>query len=372
MNAHPVMLLQLRKANNVEYTFLEIYVNDRDTILQQLIECCGCDRKRAKCLFIRLLYFGSFNGWLQEDPEISALNISTNLQRFIKNFTNEISRIGRKILDANPQIFKEVKDNKSAKQITHYNETGSVVAYFLQEYEVRVLECVYNYCCEKGYIRFVSLYNKDYPVVVLCADGIMLEKDLVSSTIGRELNAIVKSTIGFDLEFSRKPMDEDHSLEYIKNHQLDISSLNKSKLNRFDKSYFLTLSQYNLKKLYFEYFICKVLKPNVIFIFIERDRLDEEIVFYSQEDLKKAFNELCSGIKNEKGKETKFIVEWLNDENIKVYSKCDFIPYNEDCDYDISPYVFNLFRGFNPRCYLKTFQTPELIEELLKPFHSLG
>ena len=51
----------------------------------------------------------------------------------------------------------------------NYNENDSIMLFYLQEYENQILECIYSFCIENGYI-----INNN---CVSCNDGIMIEKD---------------------------------------------------------------------------------------------------------------------------------------------------------------------------------------------------
>lgn len=373
VNAHPAMLLQLCKANGLCCNYLEDYVLNRDAKLNQVMSITKCDRERAKVLFICLLFFGTFRNWLNEEKDqegniiyeqidIYAFENHLDVTDWIDKLTAQLQLIGNHIMKENPKLVKEVEKNKELKKEKNYNKIGSVVSYFLQEYEIRVLEALYLYCNEMGYI-------KDN-VCVLCADGIMLQNELITdANIPFEFNKIVKEKIGFDLQFLPKELDQCLSDEDIESHIISADSLDKSKFDRFNIEYFNSLAGYNRKKIYFEMFICKVLRPDPIYIYIEIDNggLDE-MVFYTQNKITDAFNHLKAGENYDNGEEAKFMTKWLNDEKIKCFNKMDFIPYNEKdvkCDY-----IFNLFRGFNPKC--KEEYEFSKRDKLLKPFLDLG
>ena len=132
-NCHPVILLQMCKKNDIDCDNLEDYVENRGKYLKEVMDEYGVDRDAAKRLFIILLYFGSFEGWAQD------VGSSKPALRSIKNFKKELQEIGKQIADANPTIAEQVKKCKAKKNVEEYNETGSVVSYFLQEIERRVL-----------------------------------------------------------------------------------------------------------------------------------------------------------------------------------------------------------------------------------------
>ena len=92
-----------------------------------------------------------------------------------------------------------------------------LASFFLQEYEIRILEQIYNYCCEQNYIK--------ENVCVLCADGIMLENKLIADAdIPTELHKVVLETTGFDLTFTKKELDNGWSDEFLDEHKINISA----------------------------------------------------------------------------------------------------------------------------------------------------
>jgi hypothetical protein len=373
VNCHPELLLQLCKANGLSCKELEYYVANRNPVLERLMRITGCDRDRAKELFIRLLYFGSFKNWLKEkrDPEtkeiiqpeicIYAFQNDMDFVNWIDALVAELAIIGEHIVKANPKLTKEIEKNKELKKKTNYNKTGSVVSFFLQEYEIRVLETLYKYCCEKGYI-----VNN---VCVLCADGIMLEEARVQGAdLLTEFNQVVKEKTGFNLRFDKKEMNECLTDEFIQEHIISEKDLDRAKFERFDNDYFNSLAGYRRKQIYFEMFVCKILRPDPVYAYIETDCGFDEMSFYTQSKITEAFNHLKTGEFYDNGEPEKFMTKWLGDESIRCYNKMDFLPFNEK--EPIPPHIFNLFRGFNPKCGDEF--SVSIKDKLLKPFFDLG
>tara|TARA_R110000803_G_scaffold3726_4_gene12680 strand:- start:1211 stop:3763 length:2553 start_codon:yes stop_codon:yes gene_type:complete len=372
-NAHPQILLQICKANGLECSYLQYYCENRDTILNKLMQITKCNRKRAKVLFIRLLYFGKFDAWTNEEKddngiivyeEISlyAFENDTEFLEWIENFTKELMGIGANIVRNNPELVKEIMKNKEEKAKKNFNKEGSVVSYFLQEYEVRILQHIYKYCCKKNYIK--------ENVCVLCADGIMLENALIANAnIPKEFHNLIRKTMGLNLVFTNKALDNGWTDEFLKEHQISINNLDSSKLKRFDTPYFNKLVSYTEKKIYFENFVTKVLRPDPVYIYIEEESdSGEGLCFYSQSKLTDTFRHLNSAVFCSNHTEKKFITVWLDDENIKLYNKMDFLPFNDRNP--ISPDIFNLFRGFNKN--INTKYDASKSDKILTPFFDLG
>jgi hypothetical protein len=379
INAHPDILLQICKSNGLECDKLDDYVRNRDDILNRIMEEIPCltqkreqDRDRAKNLFIRILYFGKWENWLDEkkdrdgnveEPYIPLEHLSPWLVNKVEALSVQLKKIGELILKANPQLVKEVKKSKEEKKQKEYNEMGAVVSFFLQEHENRVLEAVYQMCLAKGYIRD--------NVCVLCADGIMLETNLLPAEeiLCEELNTISKEKCGLNLRWKKKGLDED-MIDILDDNMLGIASLDQTKLAKWDGKYFNSLGSYAEKKIYFENFVCKIMKPDPAYVFMETENADigKTNVFYSQGKITEAFNHLKSGEVCENGEEIKFMTKWLADEEIKVHTRMDFRPRPDHEPDDET--TFNLFAGFNPHINTPYNHTDK--ERYLKHFKGIG
>ena len=87
-------------------------------------------------------------------------------------------------------------------KITDYNLVASVVSFYLQEIECRMLEIIYNYCVKKQYIK--------NDIAVLCADGLMIEKENYNDNLLTEFENVIEKRTGFKLKFTNKEMNEDY------------------------------------------------------------------------------------------------------------------------------------------------------------------
>ena len=205
-NCHPVILYQICDAYNIECKYLKFYIDNRTEILNEVMTKYNVNKEAAKQLFIQLLYFGTFESWCENH------NISDNEPlRFISKFKTELNMIGEIIVSRNPKLCKVIQANKELKSIKHYNIKGSVCSYFLQEYESRILECIYLYCMANDYIKNNA---------VLCADGIMIPKDNYNDEILDEFKMVIKEKLNFDLNFTTKELNQGYTLEQLQETQL--------------------------------------------------------------------------------------------------------------------------------------------------------
>lgn len=196
-NCHPVILYQICKDNNIKCTKLYEYITNRNKYLSSVMDHYKTNRDTAKKLFICLLYGGGLENWKKDNKLIVESDLD-----FIVDFKEEFKNISEIIKNNNPELTNTIIKIKQEKGQENYNLNGSVCSYFLQEYEIRILTQIYIYCQENNYIQ--------NDIAVLCADGLMLEKKLINtSTILTEFNELIKNTIGFDLIFTIKEMDQD-------------------------------------------------------------------------------------------------------------------------------------------------------------------
>ena len=193
-NCHPVLLLQICQKHDIECKYLSKYVNKREKYLAEVMEFYGASRDDAKKLFIRLMYFGTFDNWIKDVSNPT----NTKELTFLKKFKLELNNIGNLIMNANPDLMQMVLDRKTDKN----NIIGSVCSYFLQEFECRILEAVYLYCVEQKYIVD--------SVAVLCADGLMIEEQYFKPCLLDELVEVVDKQLGFKVKFTTKEFNQDY------------------------------------------------------------------------------------------------------------------------------------------------------------------
>lgn len=349
-NCHCIVLYQLCQQREIKPKYLKMYVKNRNELLNMVSECFLLHindkherRDIAKKLFIRLLYFGSLENWMKD------FNLTANedyqyyeyLMNFLKSFKNELSKIGKKIIDDNPDLVKLVEEKKAKRDgELSYNKKGSVVSYYLQEYENRILELIFNYMVSKNII------NMDRPDCVLCADGIMIPRKKYEEynkdnqrLLLDEIQVEIKKAFNFDLKLVTKDMDEDY------NNILDNSIIDKENCNKF----------YDIMKEEFEKKHFKLMHPTMFAEIME----DESILLRNQTNFLTAYNhkqyiEVDYKIEKEckigsKFKTHKFISKWINDQNVKIYDKMDFLPKMK-CPENI----YNTFSGFNVEKLKKT------------------
>lgn len=254
VNCHPILLYQVAEQNNIKLEYLGKYIKDRDKIMKILIKHYNItdDEKfittkkyetakdKVKKLFITLLYFGSFKSW---SKEYELVDVSPD--DFIIGFVNDIKKVGKIIKNTNSKIYDEIINRKTNqnRDLNKENLTGSTVSYFLQELEVRILEELFLYCVDKGFIK-----NK---VCSLCADGLMILKEEYNDNLLTEFNVLIKEKLNFDLKFTRKELNNGYTEKELLDTQDNI--LEKAMLLK-------NFSHYQYSQVFYEDF-----KQNYIF-----------------------------------------------------------------------------------------------------------
>ena len=189
-NCHPSILKQICDINNIECDNLTYYVEHREECLKDVMTKYGVSRNDAKDLYIILMYFGGFDSWASDH------NVFDKETKDIKNFKDELTKIGEIIASKNRDILLQVRKRKKSLKINDYNEVGSTVSIYLQEIESRILNTIYLYCVAKKYI----IDNN----CVLCADGLMIPIEQYSDKILDEFTDVIENKFGFNLKFVNK------------------------------------------------------------------------------------------------------------------------------------------------------------------------
>lgn len=282
VNAHPVILSQLCKANNIECPYLTEYVANREKIFEQIrTENQNITNDMIKEEIIKKMYG----------------NTQDNINNaFIKNFTNEMIIINSKITNQNKELCKRIEKNKK------YNIEGSCVSFVMQHYENKILENMYDYMVSKGAIKGGNC--------ALCSDGIMILKVAFYDTLLEEVEKYVATKTQFNIKLKVKQMNEGYDMK-LENDYEDVKE--EFEMNNF-----------------------KLLEPMAYCIINDNNEVSirkkgEFIDVYQNKRI----------MDYDKGKKVAFTDRWMEDEQIRVYDKLEFKPCLET-----PPNVYNTFDGF--------------------------
>jgi hypothetical protein len=356
VNMQPTLLYCICKEHNIPCEFLELYINNRelffDSVANTYHKSNGTPlnvkdtsgnyiyKDVIKQLFIILIFYGTFNTWVNEN------HINKDSKIFscplVENLYYELHKISNTIMYQNEDFFNKINvDNPPEKT----NYIGRAMSIYLQEYERRVLEVIYTYLFDNKVI-----VNNN---AVLCFDGIMVLKEYWNESYLLELEQQILTETGFNLKLVVKEFDKSSYFLDIIN-PITYESM-KPYINTFSTNFFKSLPTYSSKKDYFEYFFTKIIDDNLI---LQVYNINNETATYlhNLSTFASSFNHLRFkkyDIKTNKFIEKEFCKEWLVDESIRIAQKAEFIPINKTEDkmihinkQNIGNYA-NIFTGYS-------------------------
>lgn len=151
VNAHPVILAQYCKKENIDCKLLDDYVSNREQWLKDIMKFHNITRDEAKKLVLKLCYLGKYT---LDDP--------TDKRKYTKllSFSEEMKSISKRVYKLNKDVSDLVKDDDSKT-----NKYSSVMSLTAQIIENKCLMAMRHFLESNGHI-----------VGVLCFDGLMIEK----------------------------------------------------------------------------------------------------------------------------------------------------------------------------------------------------
>jgi hypothetical protein len=319
-NCHPNLIEKLAKAYNIATPHLTEYNQNRDIVINKLIEDkMGSDRDSVKELIISICY------GCAESP------IWTN---WLYGFRNEI----HKLLDLVPSVM--IDEFNVARSNKRGNAKATALSYRCQVIERQMLEKMKTFL-RKNKIR----YN------VLCHDGLMADKrdiediNVIASQLSNEIGMNVlpkKMTNIMDLsKYSLKPMNIPQELE-----------IETSDLNVHDTPEYKKLKEEWEKVMY------KVEFPPRFYE--EQDGQYEECEWTGQDFLTAKWHYRFH-VGN-----TEYIMakEWMNDPNLRCYKRRVFDPSGTTPHY-------NTFKGLACNQYEEEYYDEERGQKGLEVFLNL-
>ena len=216
-NAHPTIMLQILKENNIKHTALSDYVMNRKkyfaTIydhweLWNYAERMSIDELKClpKTLMLRIMYGGSIQGWERGNK----LKRKDTIPKIINDFIEEFQAISAIFRDENPELRELMESKKD------FNIDGSITSIIMQQKESQILEVMTKYLIRRNYIETVKPGFYKYGP---CADGLIIHKNRVASVdmLLTELRVEIFCKTGFIMNLSVKPMDK-HVCDILDDH----------------------------------------------------------------------------------------------------------------------------------------------------------
>ena len=220
VNAHFKIADQIFNKDEIKFPILHDYVINRNHYLKLLGDhfkvegyCEGLNYENPddydilKEFFVRKLYYGTNEGWKSDNnlPPIPMPDFVGKLEKELEGMANIVKENNSKML--------EMVNEKTE------NVNGTILSWFLQEHERRLLEKLYEFLCKKKQIIRRRC--------VLCFDGIMIllndknkENEFVKDLLNKATEFIQKET-GINIEFKAKPFDRLQYKEKLETLQVD-------------------------------------------------------------------------------------------------------------------------------------------------------
>ena len=340
VNAHPVILEQILDTLEIPHKYLSQYINDRETILADIMNQYKVNRDAAKNLFIRIMYNGTFKTWAKE------YNVEdTQASPFITNFKNELFDNYSKIIK-HPEFENDIRILKEDDAIRKDNPLGSTMSNILQNIECQILTVM---------IEYLKSNKKRVGNVVLCFDGFCILKESVTCDLLEQLESVVHSRTGFKIKLAIKNFTVINIDEPLTNY---IAPHTES----FDQEVMKEASNYgyDAMKEYFERFhvYCTRMKSFVL-IDTTIDDMKEERNMIQQHTRKELIDAYNFYDKTVDIKHSNFIKRWLVDPDRKYIFDVVFKPFNgafsdRDCfiteeNNGTKTSYINTFLGYSPK-----------------------
>ena len=141
VNAHPMLIMQYCKDNDIECHYLNKYVANRESILKKIQDYHSITRNEAKKLMLRLCYLGQYiiEKEDQETKEISEFEPKHKL-KLILNFKNEMIQIAKKVTEIEKDTYELIKNDTTKK-----NKRSTILSITAQVLEHKCLMAMYDY-----------------------------------------------------------------------------------------------------------------------------------------------------------------------------------------------------------------------------------
>ena len=337
VNSHPVILSQIMSRYNYSSGLLNKYINNREEVLEHIMNEENCSRDDAK------------------DAVISLINGKKYKSNTLTQLHNELKLPIDNIMKSNE--FKDIFDYCKNTFGIKANLWGKVMSRILQFVENNMLECYINMCCEKG---LIPKYKDGY-IVSLVFDGFQLIKnDNINGYLLEELRLYAKEKTGYDVKLKLKPFNKALNIpdDYNKPEENDDED------DEDDVAH--DLKSYEDFKKEFELTHAKISYPPSIYTI-----LDDKDEMQNVKNAKDTYGHLTccitkSVVKNKKMKMVKepkqFFYKWLEDKDIKVFQRVCWKPpplISNECDFNTwKPFdISNINLEKSTRNYYQEFLT---------------
>jgi hypothetical protein len=336
-NCHPVILSQYAEKNNLSNKYLNKYINERDNILNKYSTQFNVSKADVKKSFLSILNGG--NKFLTCQDSIYP--------SFVSKFKDEIIKIQHFVFENEPTYKKlgiiNAKKKQDILKSKSANVLGSTMNIMLCDIENNILQHMINYLDNKNII------HND---VVLVFDGFQIlkdnikKKDIDINKLIIELEKDVYKKLNYNIKLDIKEMNDiievpnDYKpFNKIKEDNEQLKELKKLEREEINKRKNTFAEDYDEKKRLFELKYFKINNP-ISFGHIDHKGdfwtiTRQELITKEEDNIIKKYNKQGEIIG------VPFVLEWLKDNNKRVYECVEFQPM-----IDLPPNIFNTFTGY--------------------------
>jgi len=220
INAHLEIIKNLCRFLEIpddKYDILNHYCENRNKILNDIMNVFDCNREKAKNYFIIILFGGSYDTWTTHNDLLSKTHLKTE---FMMKFEFAFDIIKQEInkLDV-MNGFKTLEKQVNKKKDFKIDKTA--LAVFLQEIESKILIVMYQYLESKGCVIRIPLH-----------DGIWFEdsNNICNNEFLDELSQEIFNKLGLNIPLDyEETKANDDDLKWFNNHKAFYDIYNDNK-----------------------------------------------------------------------------------------------------------------------------------------------
>lgn len=165
VNCQPLILQHALERSNIKSPMLDRYIANRSEALAEVETACNVTRAVAKQLFIRIMFYGGVQGWLDDNPTVQR----TTVPEWIFKLKDEMRRNAETLVTS--VEFNNLKKYHARKAVSFEegvpkNKTASLVALYLQTAERECVSALVD-----------AIQAEGRPIGAIIFDGVLVAKD---------------------------------------------------------------------------------------------------------------------------------------------------------------------------------------------------
>lgn len=192
-NAHCTILYKICKQNGWVCERLEDYVNNREKVLQSIVDHYGASRKDAKNLMIRMMFLGYPESWVGE----TVCENSTEQMEYVMKFKEELFNIAKNVWGSYSDVVDIVKKKRKVNGI---QKLSCCLSLMLQTEEHKILMAIDECLKQQGRSMDVFIFDGG---LVRKKDG---ENELPEKVL-RCCEQYVMDKLGYEIKLAVKPLE---------------------------------------------------------------------------------------------------------------------------------------------------------------------